>query len=259
MVQEKQFVPTFDDIVFEKRNKEYGAYQLRKRYNRVVVISTLIGCIALGLAVIIPYINASRNASHKKRDATEVIAEMANDIQNEAAPPPPPPPPPPAEAQQTVVKYVAPVVVDTIKVEDQSKLMISDEQVETTVNKEAVEVVEQKQEEVETEVKEEEVFVVVEEMPEFPGGVVALRTYLAQAVKYPVIAQENGIQGKVYVNFVVNKDGSVSNAKIARGVDPSLDAEALRVVSTLPKWKPGKQRGAPVRVSYTVPINFQLQ
>jgi protein TonB len=137
--------------------------------------------------------------------------------------------------------------------------MIADEQVETTVNKEAVEVVEQVQEEVEVEAKEEEVFVVVEEMPEFPGGVIALRQYLATAVKYPVVAQENGIQGKVYVNFVVNKDGTVSNAKIARGVDPSLDAEALRVVSTLPKWKPGKQRGAPVRVSYTVPISFKLE
>ena len=89
MVQNKQFMPTFDDIVFENRNKEYGAYQLRKKYNRVVVISTLIGCLALGLAVIIPYINASRNASHKKRDAKEVIAEMANDIQNQEAPPPP--------------------------------------------------------------------------------------------------------------------------------------------------------------------------
>lgn len=146
-----------------------------------------------------------------------------------------------------------------MKVEDESQLMISDEQVSTTVNKEVVEVVEQVREEVEVEAKEEEVFVVVEEMPEFPGGVKALRTYLATAVKYPVIAQENGIQGKVYVNFVVNKDGTVSNAKIARGVDPSLDAEALRVVSTLPKWKPGKQRGAPVRVSYTVPISFKLE
>ena len=87
----------------------------------------------------------------------------------------------------------------------------------------------------------------------------ALRTYIANAIKYPVIAQENGIQGKVYVTFVVGKDGSVSDAKIARGVDPSLDKEALRVVNTLPKWKPGKQRGKPVNVSYTVPINFVLQ
>ena len=82
---------------------------------------------------------------------------------------------------------------------------------------------------------------------------------IANDIKYPVIAQENGIQGKVYVTFVVGKDGSVSNATIARGVDASLDKEALRVVSTLPKWKPGKQRGKPVNVSYTVPINFQLQ
>ncbi len=259
MVQNNQFIPTFDDIVFENRNKEYGAYQIRKKYNRVVLISTLIGCAIIATAVIVPYINASRISKHKMRDAKEVIAEMANDLQTEAAPPPPPPPPPPPSEVQTVIKYVAPVVVDSVKVEEQSQLMISDEQVATTENKAAVEIVEQKREEVEPEQKEEEVFVVVEEMPEFPGGVAALRKYLATAVKYPVIAQENGIQGKVYVNFVVNKDGSVSNAKIARGVDPSLDAEALRVVSTLPKWRPGKQRGAPVRVSYTVPISFKLE
>ena len=105
----------------------------------------------------------------------------------------------------------------------------------------------------------DEVFVVVEEMPEFPGGVKALRQYLAATVKYPKIAQEKGIQGKVYVTFVVNKDGSVLNTKIARGVDPLLDAEALRVVSSLPKWNPGKQKGQAVAVQYTVPINFALQ
>ena len=95
--------------------------------------------------------------------------------------------------------------------------------------------------------------------PEFPGGELALRKYIANAIKYPVIAQENGIQGKVYVTFVVDKDGGISDARVARGVDPSIDKEALRVVNALPKWKPGKQRGAAVRVSYTVPINFVLQ
>jgi protein TonB len=257
MVIDKQFIPTFDDIVFENRNQEYGAYQIRKKYNRVVLISTLIGIFVLGLIVIIPYIRASNQARQKARDATEVIAEMAHDLVQEAAPPPPPPPPPPAN-QQAVVKYVAPVVVDSVKVEDQSKLMISDEQVTTTENKAVVEVVEQKQEEVQ-EKEEQQVFVVVEEMPEFPGGELALRTFIGKAIVYPTVAQENGIQGKVFVTFVVNKDGSVSNAKIARGVDASLDQEALRVVSTLPKWKPGKQRGVPVRVSYTVPISFKLQ
>src|SRR5450759_4585639 len=139
MVIDKQFNPTFDDIVFENRNQEYGAYQIRTKYNRVVLISTLIGIFILGLIVIVPYIRASNQAKQKARDAREVIAEMANNLQQDAPPPQPPPPPPPA-SQQAVVKYVAPVVVDSIKVEDQSKLMISDEQVTATVNKEVVEV-----------------------------------------------------------------------------------------------------------------------
>ncbi|MBL7972150.1 MAG: M56 family metallopeptidase, partial [Prolixibacteraceae bacterium] len=105
----------------------------------------------------------------------------------------------------------------------------------------------------------EEVYFIVEEMPEFPGGQLALRKFLAQQIKYPVVAQEKGIQGKVYVNFVVGKDGSVRNARIARGVDPSLDREALRVISSLPSWKPGKQKGKEVAVSYTVPISFVLE
>lgn len=107
--------------------------------------------------------------------------------------------------------------------------------------------------------EESQVFFIVEDMPEFPGGELALRKFIANAIKYPVIAQENGISGKVYVNFVVDKDGSVTAAKVARGVDPSLDKEALRVVNSLPKWKPGMQRGKPVKVSYTVPISFVLQ
>lgn len=104
-----------------------------------------------------------------------------------------------------------------------------------------------------------EVFFVVEDMPEFPGGENALRQFIANSVEYPDVAVKKGIQGKVYVTFVVSKDGSVANATIARGVDPALDTEALRVVNSLPKWKPGKQRGQAVNVSYTVPINFKLQ
>jgi periplasmic protein TonB len=99
----------------------------------------------------------------------------------------------------------------------------------------------------------------VEEMPEFPGGEAALRNHIAKSIKYPQSAQENGIQGRVYVQFIVSADGSVRNATIARGVDPVLDQEALRVVRNLPIWIPGKQRGKTVDVSYTVPINFMLQ
>jgi TonB family protein len=106
---------------------------------------------------------------------------------------------------------------------------------------------------------QEEVFVVVEEMPEFPGGIKGLRSFLANAVKYPPEASKKGIQGKVYVTFVVMKDGSISNAKVVRGVDPLLDNEALRVVKSLPKWKPGKQSGKEVAVQFTIPISFALQ
>jgi TonB family protein len=105
----------------------------------------------------------------------------------------------------------------------------------------------------------EELFFIVEDMPEFPGGEMALRQYIANNVNYPTDAQEKKIQGKVYVTFVVTKEGDIADAKIARGVDPSLDKEALRVINELPKWKPGYQRGIAVNVSYTVPINFVLQ
>lgn len=106
---------------------------------------------------------------------------------------------------------------------------------------------------------DQEIFFIVEEMPEFPGGDQALRKFIANNVNYPEVAQRNGTQGKVYVTFVVAKDGAIVNCKIARGVGSSLDKEALRVVSSLPKWTPGKQKGKAVNVSYTVPINFILQ
>lgn len=103
------------------------------------------------------------------------------------------------------------------------------------------------------------IFVIVEKMPEFPGGDLELRKYIAQNIKYPNIARENDIQGKVYVRFVVTEKGTVENVQIARGVDPLLDQEAIRVVESLPTWKPGEQGGKKVKVWYTVPINFQLQ
>ncbi len=105
----------------------------------------------------------------------------------------------------------------------------------------------------------QQIFTVVETMPEFPGGQGALLQFLAKSIKYPVIAQENGIQGRVTCSFVVNKDGSIVDAEVIRGVDPSLDKEAIRVINTMPKWSPGKQRGKPVRVKYTVPVTFRLQ
>ena len=103
------------------------------------------------------------------------------------------------------------------------------------------------------------VFMVVESMPSFPGGDAALFKYLSDNIKYPVIAQESGIQGRVICQFVVNRDGSIVDIEVVRSVDRSLDAEAIRVISGMPKWSPGKQRGKTVRVKYTLPVNFRLQ
>lgn len=112
----------------------------------------------------------------------------------------------------------------------------------------------------EEEPEEQTIFEVVENMPEFPqGGMAGLMQYLSKNIKYPTIAQENGTQGRVTVQFVVNKDGGIVDAKVLRGVDPYLDKEAVRVIMGMPKWKPGMQRGKPVRVKYTVPVTFRLQ
>ena len=109
-------------------------------------------------------------------------------------------------------------------------------------------------------VVEDDIFVVVEENPQFPnGGTAGLLQYLGKNIKYPTIPQENGTQGRVTVQFVVNKDGSIVDVKVIRGVDPYLYKEAVRVISTMPKWIPGKQRGVPVRCKFTVPVTFKLQ
>jgi protein TonB len=112
--------------------------------------------------------------------------------------------------------------------------------------------------EVEPEPEEEEIFMVVEESPEFPGGVQALLEYLRKNIKYPQICKDNNIQGRVLISFVVNKDGAIVDPEVIKSVHPSLDKEALRVISGMPNWKPGAQRGKPVRVKYTVPVNFRL-
>lgn len=180
----------------------------------------------------------------------DVIAEEEIEITRPEDTPPPPPPPPPAPAIAEELN----VVEDDVKLDDVE--IASSEDDATAAQQEAYvppAVVEEEEE------SEQQIFTVVEKMPEFPGGMAALMKYLANAIKYPVIAQENGIQGRVSCSFVINKDGSIVDAVVLRGVDPSLDKEALRVINAMPKWKPGEQRGKPVRVKYTVPVTFRLQ
>lgn len=257
MAKNKRYFPSLDELVFENRNKEYGAFELRTKYKRTVMLSTFIGILLISAAVVIPYIKAKSLAQIAMRDANEVIANMADNIQQEEAFTPPPPPPPPPAEQQVVVKYVAPVVVDSVKPEDHT-LASTDEQVESTVDAEAVEVIEEVQEEVQEEAPQE-VFVVVEEMPSFPGGDAELLKFIYENIQYPEIAKENNIQGKVIMRFCVTYKGTVDQVSVSRGVDPSLDEEAVRVIKMLPLFKPGKQGGKPVNVWYSLPISFQLK
>lgn len=173
-----------------------------------------------------------------------VVEEEEEDIIpiTEQNTPPPPPPPPPAAPE------IIEIVEDDEEVED---LEIEDTEADAET---VVEVFEQ-----EEEVVEEEVFTIVEKMPEFKGGQKKLFEYLGKNIKFPPAAKANGISGKVYVNFTVNKDGKISNVKVLRGVHELLDKEAIRVVKAMPPWTPGKQRGKAVRVSYNLPINFILK
>jgi protein TonB len=259
MANELRNAPVFDDIVFEVRNKEYGAYKLRKKYNRTVLIALLIGVFIIGTAVITPYLNAKAAENRGKRAERQVEIKMENlDQPAEQVAPPPPPPPPPADVVQQQ-KYVPPEVVDSIKPEDVKQLMTADQAQTEVTNKEVVEVQQQVKEEVQEAEPEQQPFVVVEEMPMFPGGDPALLKYIADHIQYPEIAKENNIQGKVIVRFCVTPKGGVSQVSILKGVDPELDKEAIRVVNTLPPFKPGKQGGKPVPVWYMVPIAYTLK
>lgn len=179
---------------------------------------------------------------------TDFLIEDEIEIQQTTQETPPPPPPPEI---QTVEELV---IVDDDKEVESVEINTEDDKDQEIVIQAPVEVKQDTEEDVDV------VFVVVETMPEFPGGQQALFKYLSENVKYPVIAQENGIQGRVICQFVVNKDGAIVEVEVVRsGGDPSLDKEAVRVIKSMPKWKPGKQRGKPVRVKYTVPVNFRLQ
>jgi protein TonB len=259
MAKELKRIPDFDDIVFEIRNKDYGAYVLRKKYNRNVIISLLIGILIMAAAIIIPYFNAKALENRQKRAERQVEIKMENlDQPNETVALPPPPLPPPQDVVQQA-RYVPPVVVDSVKPEENVQLMTADQAQVEIQNEEVVEDVKQITEEVQEEVPEAEPFIRVEEMPEFPGGEAALLLYISEHTQYPEVAKENNIQGKVYIKFCVTSKGGVDKVSIFKGVDPELDAEAIRVVKTLPPFKPGKQGGKPVPVWFTVPINFQLK
>ena len=158
------------------------------------------------------------------------------------------PPPPAAIAKADIIE----IVNDDADIEDDIMASIED-------NQEWFDPQEYEYVVVEPEPEPDEIFFVAEDQPEFPGGDAALMEYLRKNIKYPAICRENNVQGRVIVTFIVNKDGTITEPEVVKSVNPSLDKEALRVISQMPNWKPGYQRGKPVRVKFTVPVNFQLK
>lgn len=265
------------ELVFEGRNKEYGAYKLRKGTTKRNIWSIIIVALAsvllyLGLTLH-RMVEANRQVENTQAVELSALEQKKKEAKVEKKEQIKVEPEKVVEKVKSSVKFTAPVIKkdNEVKEEDEIKLdeveksnkavgaftVEGNDEVggEVLKAKEEIAAPEPPKEKVE----ENKVFDVVEQMPSFPGGMGALMSWLSQNIKYPVIAAENGVQGRVIVQFVVEKDGSITDVKVAKSVDPSLDKEAARVVSSMPKWTPGKQNGSAVRVKYTVPVTFKLQ
>jgi protein TonB len=266
---------TLDDMVFENRNKEYGAYYLRKNYksyiNRAMVYGIGLFMLVFGGAYtyqnyILPNLN--------KEDLTEVEIDLSK-MQEEkpedplVIPPPPPPPPvePPPEVAQIKFLPPEPKKDEEVLVEEPpppaekiEKAVISNKTVEGADVVEAF--IPPPPEEVKIvaieKPKEEEIFTAVEQNPEFPGGISEMYKFLGNNIKYPASAQRANVAGRVFVKFVVEKDGSIGNVEVLKGIGFGCDEEAIRVIKSMPKWNPGRQNGKNVRVFYNMPVVYKL-
>ena len=264
------------DIVFENRNKVYGAYQLRRTTGKrniwsMVFVAAVAAIAYVGLAAYNSYQEAQKAKFEAEMEASLLEAKKEAKVEKKTEAPK-------VEKVQQVEKvkssiaFTPPVIKKDSEVKPEEEMKTQDELKETKTaigafdvkgNDEAGGTVLKAVEEIATpeppkqDEEQNKIFEVVEQQPSFTGG--SVNGWLSEHIKYPVVAAENGIQGRVVVQFVVEKDGSVSQVKVVRGVDPSLDKEAVRVISSMPKWIPGKQNGVSVRSRFTVPVTFRLQ
>jgi len=264
------------DLVFEGKNQAYGAYVLRKETGKRNVKALIWVLIGIAAIFAIAYANLAIQNAMKQNVTVETDVELSKLAQKKEAKVERKEPVKVEMEQKVVekvkssVKFTAPEIKKDEDVQPEDELKSQDDLSKTNTaigafdvkgNDEAEgEVLKAKEVVVDEKPKEEEtkVFDVVEQMPQFPGGPQALFEYLSKNIKYPVVAEENGIQGRVIVTFVVERDGSITDVRVAKSVDPSLDKEAQRVVRSMPHWIPGKQNGSAVRVKYTVPVTFIL-
>jgi len=265
------------DLVFEGRNQSYGAYRLRRstsKRNVIAIISVLVLVLACLLVLTVKNIVDKERAKvaqtqvvelsklNQPKKKAEIKQKKVEIIQPEKV----------VERVKSSVKFTAPVIKKDEEVKPEDELKTQDELMNTKtaigtfdvvgnddVNGEVIKAKETIVQQEPPKQEENKVFEVVEQMPTFPGGDAALLKYLSDNIHYPTVAAENGVQGRVVIGFVVEKDGSITDVNVMKSRDPSLDREAMRVVKSMPKWIPGKQNGSNVRVKYQVPVTFKLQ
>ena len=254
------------ELIFQGKNKEYGAYKMRsesdRRHNVAMMIITVVALVGFSLPKLIEMVKPPERIVNV--DVTQLSklakAEVKNDIKKVEAVAPPP-------DLKSSVKFTAPVIKKDEEVKEENQIKSQEELTKNTASisladvkgsdKGTIDIADVKQQV--TQDVEEKVYTVIEQMPQFPGGEAELLGYIGKNLKYPVSAQENGIQGKVIVRFVVTKNGSVDKVEVVRQLDPACDREAIRVIRSLPKFIPGKQNGVNVSVWYTLPITFKLE
>lgn len=266
-----------DDIVFDGRNKAYGAYVLRKSYEKHIRRAMILATAIFLFIIFLPYITDQISRLSANNPDEEVIVSVTLEAPpplDPNTPPPPPPPeiPPPPPPSKPTIKYTPPIVKKDEEVTDEEPPPLIDELKDIAISTKTQEgsddgvdlgildeygdgpvappVVE---------APKEEVFTRVEQMPQFGSGEKELLEYLSKNIKYPAIARENSISGTVVVQFVVDRDGSIKQPEVVRGIGGGCDEEALRVVKGMPKWSAGKQQGKPVKVKFTLPIRFRLE
>lgn len=245
-----------DDIIFENRNKDYGAYTLRKNYNRNMMSAVVIAVVIFLLGVSIPLLAGYFNKVNVGPGGDKISVVIDHPPKNTTITPPPKPP-----ADKKINKaYKPPIVINTDEdLPELSDLMDKAVNARPADTFASVDIPEDKPTtNVIDEGEELKIHTFVEEWPEYTGGDAARVKFLNENIKYPKMAKETGIQGPVYLTFVVERDCNISSVAVLRGIGGGCDEEAARVVSSMPKWKPGRQNGKEVRVQYNMPINFKL-
>ena len=272
MDPKKQATATLDDMVFENRFKEYGAFNLRTTYKRTVNRAMVIGGIAFVAALGAPFLFAKLTPKAKQQVAVEIdLANLKDEKKDEKPPELPPPPPPPEKPPEVAqVKFLPPEPKpdEEVKQEDpppkveevENKVISNQNVVGVETDAVAPPPVEEAPKPAEIEKpREDEIFTTVEQQPEFPGGIKEMYGFLGKNIKYPPAAQRANVAGKVFVKFVVEKNGSIGDVQVLKGIGFGCDEEAIRVIKSMPRWSPGKQNGREVRVFYTMPVVYQLE